>query len=259
MNQPLLCTDGRLVSVALDHGVFGSAGIVEGLGSLATCVSAMALAGPDAIQLNLASAERLAPVLADASVRLVTRLDVTNAYQAGPGDRLYSLVVGRAIERAADVGAVAVVVNLLDSDSDPGLRRDCIMIVNTLRAEASVVGMTLMVEPLVLSDQGAIRYAVNGDVTRIAPLVRQASELGADVIKADPTDDLDEFAAVVEAAGVPVLARGGGRVHDAELLQRTKALVAAGASGVVYGRNVFQHPDPAAITARLMSVVHARG
>ena len=258
MTERLLADDGRLVSVALDHGVFGSAGIVEGLGSLAHRVAETVQAGPDAIQLNLGSAERLRGAFEGSPVRLVARLDVTNAYQAGPGARLYSLVVGRAIERAAAIGVAAVVVNLLDSDSDTDLRRDCITIVNALRAEASVAGVTLMVEPLVLSDEGVIRYAVNGDVTRIAPLVRQACELGADIIKADPTDRLDEFGAVVEAAGVPVLARGGGRVDDAELLDRTTALLAAGASGVVYGRNVFQHPQPAEITGRLMSVVHVR-
>ncbi|MGD9997497.1 MAG: class I fructose-bisphosphate aldolase [Ilumatobacteraceae bacterium] len=258
MTAPLLAADGRLVSVALDHGVFGSAGIVAGLGSLARRVAETVQARPDAIQLNLGSAERLQSALAGSPVRLVTRLDVTNAYQAGPGVGLYSLAVGRAVERAAAIGAAAIVVNLLDSDSDPDLRRDCLRIVNCLRAEASATGMTLMVEPLVLSDEGAIRYAVNGDVARIAPLVRQASELGADIIKADPTDQLEEFRTVVEAAGVPVLARGGGRVDDAELLDRTAALLAAGASGVVYGRNVFQHPEPAAITGRLMDVVHSR-
>lgn len=258
MTAPLLSEDGRLVSVALDHGVFGSAGIVDGLGSLARRVAETVEARPDAIQLNLASAERLGSALQGSPIRLVARLDVTNAYQAGPGARLYSLVVGRAIERASAIGAAAVVVNLLDSDSDADLRRDCIRIVNSLRAEASAAGMTLMVEPLVLSDEGAIRYAVNGDVTRIAPLVRQASELGADIIKADPTDRLEEFEAVVEAAGVPVLARGGGRVDDAALLARTTALLVAGASGVVYGRNVFQHPKPAEITGRLMNVVHSQ-
>lgn len=258
MTERLLSDDGRLVSVALDHGVFGSARIVEGLGSLARRVTETVAAGPDAIQLNLASAERLRGLFDGSSVRLVARLDVTNAYQAGPGASLYSLVAGRSIERAAAIGVAAVVVNLLDSDSDPDLRRDCLSIINSLRGEASAAGVTLMVEPLVLSDEGAIRYAVNGDVDRIAPLVRQASELGADIVKADPTDRLDEFAAVVEAAGVPVLARGGGRVDDVALLERTTALLDAGASGVVYGRNVFQHPVPPEITEKLMSVVHAR-
>ena len=38
-------------------------------------------------------------------------------------------------------------------------------------------------------------------------------ELGADVLKADPTDDVSRYHKVIEAAGgVPVLVRGGGKV-----------------------------------------------
>ena len=48
-----------------------------------------------------------------------------------------------------------------------------------------------MVEPLVLRDNAeAGGYMVDGDVDKIVPLVRQAAELGADIIKADPTDDV---------------------------------------------------------------------
>ena len=42
--------------------------------------------------------------------------------------------------------------------------------------------------------------------------MRQAVELGADVIKADPTDDLSDYPSVIElTGGVPLLVRGGGR------------------------------------------------
>jgi fructose-bisphosphate aldolase, class I len=62
---------------------------------------------------------------------------------------------------------------------------------------------------------------------------------------------------VIEVAGGhPVLARGGGRAPDEEILRRTHALMAQGAAGIVYGRNVIQHEDPAAMTGALMSVVH---
>jgi DhnA family fructose-bisphosphate aldolase class Ia len=40
------------------------------------------------------------------------------------------------------------------------------------------------------------------------------------------------------------------------LLQRTAALLEQGASGIVYGRNIIQHPNPAAITKALMAMVH---
>jgi fructose-bisphosphate aldolase, class I len=40
------------------------------------------------------------------------------------------------------------------------------------------------------------------------------------------------------------------------VLARTEALMAQGAAGIVYGRNVIQHPDPAGMTRALMAVVH---
>ena len=81
--------------------------------------------------------------------------------------------------------------------------------------------------------------------------------LGADVIKADPTAEVSEYHKVIEAAGgIPVLVRGGGRVSDREILERTHALIQQGASGIVYGRNVIQHPNPKGIVAALMALVH---
>jgi DhnA family fructose-bisphosphate aldolase class Ia len=53
-----------------------------------------------------------------------------------------------------------------------------------------------------------------------------------------------------------VLVRGGGRVPDEEILRRTEAVMRLGAAGIVYGRNVIQHADPAAMTRALMAVVH---
>ena len=95
------------------------------------------------------------------------------------------------------------------------------------------------------------------DVEKIVPLVRQAVELGADVIKADPTHDLTDYGRVIEIAGnVPVLVRGGGRATDEEILRRTEAVMDQGAAGIVYGRNVIQHDDPAAMTRALMAIVH---
>jgi len=86
---------------------------------------------------------------------------------------------------------------------------------------------------------------VDGDLDKIVPLGRQAVELGADIIKADPTDDVAMFHKVVETSGgVPVLVRGGGNASERAILVRTQALIAQGGSGIVYGRNIIQHPAP---------------
>jgi DhnA family fructose-bisphosphate aldolase class Ia len=115
-----------------------------------------------------------------------------------------------------------------------------------------------MIEPLVFQPNAkAGGYMVDGDPDKILPLVRQACELGADIIKADPTDDVGVYHKVVEIAGrIPVLVRGGGRAPDAEILARTEALMKQGAAGIVYGRNIIQHSDPAGMTRALMAVVH---
>ena len=46
-------------------------------------------------------------------------------------------------------------------------------------------------------------------------------------------------------------------MSDEIILQRTRDLIAQGVSGIVYGRNVIQHPDPRKITQALMEIVHA--
>jgi DhnA family fructose-bisphosphate aldolase class Ia len=118
--------------------------------------------------------------------------------------------------------------------------------------------MPLMIEPLVFQpNEKAGGYMVDGDLEKILPLVRQAVELGADIIKADPTDDVNVYHQVIEIAGrIPVLVRGGGRAADREILQRTEALVREGAAGIVYGRNIIQHDNPAGMTRALMAIVH---
>ncbi len=69
--------------------------------------------------------------------------------------------------------------------------------------------MPLMVEPLVMQpNTRAGGYMVDGNLERILALVRQAVELGADIIKADPCDDAAKYHKVIEiASGVPILTR----------------------------------------------------
>ena len=98
-----------------------------------------------------------------------------------------------------------------------------------------------MVEPLVFKP-GERGYGSDGDPEKIVPLVRQAVELGADVIKADFTDDLADYPRVLEAAAPrPVLVRGGGRASEEEVLAKTAEVMRLGAAGIVFGRNVIQH------------------
>jgi DhnA family fructose-bisphosphate aldolase class Ia len=253
----LFAADGRCFDVAVDHGFFNEGAFLAGIEDIAAAVRTLVDAAPDAIQLSPGQARHLQAVPGPRKPALVMRTDVANVYAPELPRAVYSEVVEDAVGRALRLDAACVVVNLLRLPDQPDLHRQCVRNVSALRAACEQVGMPLMVEPLVMKDG----YGVDGDVEKIVPLVRQAAELGADVIKADPTDDLGDYHRVVQAAGgaggIPLLVRGGGRVSDEEVLARTRAVMEQGASGIVYGRNVIQHPDPAGMTRALMDVVHA--
>jgi len=254
----LFAADGRCLDVAVDHGFFGEPSFLAGIEDMESAIATLAEAGPDAIQLSRGQAPLLQRIPGPGKPALVLRTDVANVYgREGVGrESLWSELMEDAVEQAVALDAACVVVNLLLLPGQPELVQDCIRNVSRLRASCDPVGMPLMVEPLAMRE-GESGYGVDGDAERIVTVVRQAVELGADVIKADPTDDLDDYGRVVEAAGGRrLLVRGGGRAPDEEILRRTEAVLGHGAAGIVYGRNVIQHEAPAAMTRALMSILH---
>jgi DhnA family fructose-bisphosphate aldolase class Ia len=248
---------GRALDVAVDHGFFGEPSFLAGIEDMGAVVRTLVEAGPDAVQLTLGQARLLQRIPGKQKPALVLRTDVANVYGRPLDPHIFSHHVPHAIEEAVRLDAAAVCVNLMQLPGRPEIREACILSIMALRREATRYGMPLMIEPLVMQGAEGEGYAVDGDADKIVTLVRQAVELGADLIKADPTDDVEHFHRVVEVAGdVPVLVRGGGRVDDRTLLERTAGVLAQGARGIVYGRNVIQHPDPAGITRALLAVLH---
>ena len=246
---------GRCIDIAVDHGFFGEPPFLAGIEDMPAVIESLVRAGPDAIQLTTGQAPLLQSKPGRDRPALVLRVDVANVYGREPPAEPFSRVVDDAVGHAVRLDAACICVNIFAIPGLDDLRRQCLENVAALRSACDRAGMPLMVEPLVMKSGGG-GYEADGDAGRIAALVRQATELGADLVKADPTDDLSEFGRVVLAARVPVLVRGGGRVPDDELLRRTHAVLEQGAAGIVYGRNVIQHADPAGMVRALRAVVH---
>ncbi|WP_035155120.1 class I fructose-bisphosphate aldolase [Cohnella thermotolerans] len=250
--------NGKCFDVAIDHGFFNEFAFLSGIENMRSAIETVAQAGPDCIQLSMGQARLLQDIPGKRKPGLVLRTDAANVYGSELPKVLFSELVDRAIEHAVRLDAVAVCVNLLLLPGQPDLHRQCVRNISLLKSECEKYGMPLMVEPLVmLPNEVKGGYMTDGDLHKIMALVRQGVELGADVIKADPTDDVSEYHRVIEvASGIPVLVRGGGRASDEEMMNRTANLMKQGASGIVYGRNVVQHADPAAMTSALMAIVH---
>ncbi|MFQ3565376.1 MAG: aldolase [Aggregatilineales bacterium] len=253
----LFAADGRCFDVAIDHGFFGERGFLDGIEDMSSTIKTLVAAQPDAIQLTIGQAPLLQQIAGKAKPALVLRTDIANVYGKQLPEVLFSHLIHEAVEQALRLDAACVVVNLFNLPHQPEVYHQCIVNISALKPVCERYGMPLMVEPLVMQTNAAGGYMVDGNLDKIMTLVRQAVELGADVIKADPCDDVSQYHRVIEqAGGKPVLVRGGGKVSEMEILKRTHELMEQGAKGIVYGRNVIQHPRPAAMTRALMAVVH---
>jgi class I fructose-bisphosphate aldolase len=253
----LFGASGNCFDVAIDHGMFNVKSFLGGIENMAAAVDIVAKAAPDAIQLPPGTAPLLQARAGKDRPALVLRTDIANVYGTPLPSVLFSEVIDEPVQQAIRLDSACVVVNLLSLPNEPEVYRQCIRNINALKHVCDLASMPLMVEPLVMQDNSKGGYMVDGDLDKILPLVRQAVELGADIIKADPCADVSQYHKVIEIAqGIPVLVRGGGKVSDQEILTRTKELMDQGARGIVYGRNVIHHDKPGAMTRALMAVVH---
>jgi fructose-bisphosphate aldolase, class I len=254
-----LFNNGGCLDVAIDHGVCNEPSFLVGLEDMATVVDTLVNAKPDAIQMAYGQADLLQGRPEREKPALVMRIDMGNPYNQQRHRVMWSLLQNQEepIIGALEMDAACVVVNLFMLPDEPELFRQCVENISRVRADCHKYGMPLMIEPLVmLPNEIRGGYQVDGNAEKIVTLVRLASEMGADIIKADPTDDPAEFHRVVEAARVPVLVRGGGKEDLKAVLAKSAKLMAQGAKGMVYGRNIYQHENPKAVVRALMAMIH---
>jgi len=254
-----LLTAGRCLDIAVDHGVCNEPSFLAGLEDMPAVMDQLVAARPDAIQLNYGQADLLQQRSGRDKPALVMRIDMGNPYNAIRHRAMWAVLQNHddPVLPAVQMDAACAVVNLFMLPDEPELFRQCVANIARVRADCDRYGLPLMIEPLVMAphaERGG--YMVDGDADKIVTLVRLAREMGADIIKADPTSDPKEFHRVVQAARCPVLVRGGGREDLRQVFARSRELLDQGAVGMVYGRNVYQHKSPQAVVRALMAMIH---
>lgn len=178
------------------------------------------------------------------------------------------------VEDAVRLGADAVGYTLYVGS--PAQADDFVQF-NDIRTEAEALGMPVVVWAY---PRGSAVEEKGGrdSVWAVDYAARVACELGADVVKINepkldnlkdlpnPYNELpdDEAAAVrrvVESAGrTLVLFSGGSKLGDDDLLKKAHTCMAAGATGLIFGRNSWQRPlqEALAITERIKTEVMAQ-
>ncbi len=94
------------------------------------------------------------------------------------------------------------------------------------------------------------------DVDIVAHVARIGAEAGADIVKTVYTGDKDSFKKVVRTCPVPVVIAGGPKATtDEDILEMCDGAMQAGAIGVTFGRNIFQHKNPPNILNALSRII----
>ncbi|MCJ8340255.1 MAG: hypothetical protein MJK10_17460 [Pseudomonadales bacterium] len=250
---------GKCLDVAIDHGVCNEASFLNGLEDMAGIVNQLVDADPDAIQMNYGQSDLLQSIPGKQKPALVMRVDLGNPYNAEAHRVMWALMQNEQdpILAALQMDAACVVVNLFMLPNEPDLFRQCVVNISRIRNDCEKYGMPLMIEPLVMQPNSAKGgYMVDGDLEKIVTLVRMARELGADIIKADPTANAEDYHKVIEAARCPVLVRGGGKEDLHDVFSKAHAILQQGAMGMVYGRNIYQHANPKLVVKAFKAMIH---
>ncbi len=248
--------NGRAVVVAMDHG--NAAGAVPGLERPADLVRQLAPAGADAILVTPGILEQVCEHVGDLAILL--RIDGCVSPLAGGPMRLFV-----DVEQAAAMGVDAVVMNATLGAPFEG---DELEKVGSIASEGRAWGMPVVAEILSqrmmanhmdMSGTGDAGLPGNiGDDITLA--CRMGAELGSDLIKTRYSGDVSEFRKSVDACGVPVLVAGGPRRGRGlgGTLDTVSEILEAGASGVIFGRQIWQHDDPVEAVGAVAALVHGK-
>jgi len=90
----------------------------------------------------------------------------------------------------------------------------------------------------------------------MAYATRVGLEIGADVVKIQPAGNLKDLSWAVKSAGkVKVVAAGGSKESEKELISDVKNYMKAGFNGMAIGRNVWQAKSPLKVAEKLKKVI----
>ena len=167
--------------------------------------------------------------------------------RTAPGD-VSSLMFGA--EQAALIGAEAVVLMVYPgADDETGSLHRLAALVR----ECERIGMLVVAESI----PGGWEQDIPWDAENIARGARICVEIGADAIKTMAPPDTADLPRVVGNCEAPLLVLGGPKMAcEDDAVRYARDVVAAGASGVAFGRNTWGAEDPTAMVRRLYRAVH---
>lgn len=235
-----LTRNDRILCVPLDHGV--TYGPMEGLTDVLQIISNVKRGGATAIVVHkgIIRSFKCPPKLG-----IIMHVSASTDLSLAPDHKALIGTVEEAIRLGAD--AISVHINI-------GSRGENEMLAGLGKLAGHCDEMGLPLLAMMYARGEHIKNPCDPEI--VAHLARIGAELGADIVKTTYTGDPTSFKRVVQSCPVPIVIAGGPKCQsEKDVLTMAAGAMKAGAIGVSFGRNVFQHENPEAMVKALSQVV----
>jgi fructose-bisphosphate aldolase/2-amino-3,7-dideoxy-D-threo-hept-6-ulosonate synthase len=232
--------DGKMVCIPMDHGI--SNGPIKGLEDVHGMIYQCATAGLTCVLVNKGIIKTMPR---PPEIGLIAHFSASTSLGPAPNRKMLMGTVEEAIRLGAD--AVSLHINI-GAKEEPEMLQKLGMFAD--KCDEWSVPLVAMMYP-----RGEnIKNPHDPEI--VAHAARIGAEAGADIVKAVYTGDPESFRKVVRSCPVPIVIAGGPKANtDREILEMCAGAMDAGAKGVTFGRNIFQHKDPPAIVRALNKVI----
>ncbi len=235
----------KMFILAMDHGF--SDGPIPGLRNLGDRLRQIGEDALNAVIVHQGMVRRIAPVLQETKhLGLIVHLSGSTSLTQDSNDKRIVCTVEQAIRLGAD--AVSVHINL-GAETETQMLTD----LGKVSQACQEWGMPLLA---MMYPRGK-RIENPYDPVYIGHAIRVAMEMGVDIIKTYYTGDADSFSQILADVDAPVVIAGGPHI-DSEftMFKMVYDALQAGASGVCFGRNVFQSEHADLIAEAIENIVH---
>jgi fructose-bisphosphate aldolase/2-amino-3,7-dideoxy-D-threo-hept-6-ulosonate synthase len=231
---------GKMLCIPMDHGI--SNGPIKGLEDIHSVIYECSSAGLTCVLVNKGIIKSMPR---PPNIGLIAHFSASTSIGPAPNRKILIGSVEEAIRLGAD--AVSLHINI-GSKEEPEMLQKLGMISD--KCDEWSVPLVAMMYP-----RGEnIKNPHDPEI--VAHAARVGAEAGADVVKAVYTGDPTSFRRVVRGCPVPIVIAGGPKAStDREILEMCEGAMTAGAKGVTFGRNIFQHQNPPAIVRALYKII----
>ena len=240
MRLSRILNDGKMLCIPMDHGITN--GPISGLEDVYEFIYRCETSGVTSVIINKGIIKSLPR---PPKVGIIAHLSASTSLGLSPNKKVQMGGVEDAIRLGAD--GISVHINIGAKEEPEMLQK-----LGIISDKCNEWNIPLIAMMYPRGENIKNPY----DVEVVSHVARIGAEAGADIVKTVYTGDRDSFKKVVRTCPVPIVIAGGPKATtDEDILEMCDGAMQAGAIGVTFGRNIFQHKNPPNILTALSRII----